>query len=68
MSNVVQLDDYRPIAELMKNRLNTSKFLVVCFLEEDINQCATLVPAGVSELEFMWMMKCLKEREAGYQY
>ena len=68
MSNVVQLDDYRPISELMKNRLDTTKFLVVALIEGDMNQCATFVPADVSELEFMWMLKCLKERESLYQY
>ena len=64
--NLLHLDNSHSMLTLMKREYGCDKFMIVALNGNNTDTTASFMSNGISELEFVWMIDCLKERRRDY--
>lgn len=61
--NLIDLDDYRAVHELIQRKLGTGKFILAALIDtEDGVSCLTYDSGENEDMESVYMVKCLWDR------
>lgn len=59
-SNVIQLDDFRPIEKILKDRLE-AKHIIICTVRLD-GMMSTYIEEDISDIDLVYLIQTLKDR------